>query len=74
MRFNYLVKGSRGFVQDSGNYGIQTVIDSTISQGYSVITTADELENIQALKSIGANETNATNVLGLFAPGNMNMS
>jgi alkaline phosphatase len=54
--------------------GIQTVIDSTISQGYSVITTAAKLENAQALKSIGANETNATNVLGLFAPGNMNMS
>jgi hypothetical protein len=53
MRFNYLVEGSRGFVQDAGNYGIQTVIDSTISQGYSVITTAAELENVQALKSIG---------------------
>jgi hypothetical protein len=54
MRFNYLVRG--GFVQDAGNYGIQTVIDSTISQGYSVITTAAKLENVQALKSIGANE------------------
>ena len=74
MRFNYLVEGSRGFVQDAGNYGIQTVIDSTISQGYSVITTNAELENVQALKSIGANETNATNVLGLLAQGNMNMS
>ena len=74
MRFNYLVEGSRGFVQDAGNYGIQTVIDSAISQGYSVITTAAELEKVQALKSIGANETNTTNVLGLFVPGNMNMS
>jgi alkaline phosphatase len=74
MRFNHLVEGSRGFVQDAGNYGIKTVIDSTISQGYSVITTAAKLENVQALRSIGANETNATNVLGLFAPGNVNMS
>jgi alkaline phosphatase len=68
------VEGGRGSVQDAGNYSIQTVIDSTISQGYSVITTNAELENVQALKSIGANETNATNVLGMFAPGNMNMS
>ena len=72
MRFIIWWRG--GFVQDAGNYGIQTVIDSTISQGYSVITTAAELENVQALKSIGANEKNATNVLGLIAPGNMNMS
>ena len=63
-----------GFVQDAGNYGIQTVIDSTISQGYSVITTAAKLENVQALQYIEANEANATNVLGLFAPDNMNMS
>lgn len=68
--------GKQRFVQviDAGNYANQTVIDSAISQGYSVITTAAELENVQSLKSLGANETNATKVLGLFAPGNMNMS
>ena len=61
-------------VTEAGNQSYQTVIDSAISQGCSVITTAAELENVQPLQSSGINGTNATKILGLFAPGNMNMS
>ena len=56
---------------DAGTSANQTVIDSAKSQGYSVITTASELTDLQSLEN---NATNATKVLGLFAPGNMNMS
>ena len=61
-------------VIDTANHANRTVIDSAISQGYSVITTAAELENVQPLQSSGINGTIATRILGLFAPGNMNMS
>jgi alkaline phosphatase/streptomycin-6-phosphatase len=61
-------------VIESGNQSNQTVVDSAISQGYSVITTAAELENVTYLQSSGINGTNATKILGLFAQGNMNMS
>jgi alkaline phosphatase len=61
-------------VIDTANHANQTVIDSAILQGYSVITTAAELENVQTLQSSGINGTNAPKILGLFAPGNMNMS
>jgi alkaline phosphatase len=61
-------------VIEAGNQSNQTVIDSATSQGYSVITTATELENVNSLQSSGTNGTNATKILGLFAPGNMNMS
>ena len=56
---------------DARRYANQTVIDSAKSQGYSMITTASELADLQSLEN---NATNATKVLGLFAPGNMNMS
>jgi alkaline phosphatase len=56
---------------DAGNFANQTVIDSAKSQGYSLITNASELANLQSLENNG---TNSTKVLGLFAPGNMNMS
>ena len=56
---------------DAGTYSNQTVIDSAKSQGYSVITTASELADLQSLEN---NATNSTKVLGLFSPGNMNMS
>jgi alkaline phosphatase len=59
---------------EAGNQSNQTVIDSAISQGYSVITNATELESVNFLQSSGTNGTNATKILGLFAPGNMNMS
>ena len=41
------------------------------NEGYSVITTASELADLQSLEN---NATNSTKVLGLFSPGNMNMS
>ena len=65
--------GKQRFVQtiDAGTHANQTVIDSAKSQGYSVITTASELADLQSLEN---NATNVTKVLGLFAPGNMNMS
>lgn len=56
---------------DAGNLANQTVIDSAKSQGYSLITNASELADLQSLEN---NATNSTKVLGLFAPGNMNMS
>ena len=56
---------------DAGTFANQTVIDSAKSQGYSVIITASELDDLQSLEN---NTTNATKVLGLFAPGNMNIS
>ena len=65
--------GKQWFVQtiDAGTHANQTVIDSAKFQGYSVITTASELADLQSLEN---NATNVTKVLGLFAPGNMNMS
>src|SRR6476469_9370797 len=56
---------------DAGNFANQTVIDSAKSQGYSLITNASELADLQSLEN---NATNSTKVLGLFAPGNLNMS
>ena len=65
--------GKQWFVQtnDAGTHANQTVIDSAKFQGYSVITTASELADLQSLEN---NATNVTKVLDLFAPGNMNMS
>ena len=57
--------GKQRFVQtiDAGTHANQTVIDSAKSQGYSVITTASELADLQSLEN---NATNVTKVTWSF--------
>ena len=49
---------------DAGTYSNQTVIDSAKSQGYSVITTASELADLQSLEN---NATNSTSAWSFFS-------
>jgi alkaline phosphatase/streptomycin-6-phosphatase len=70
-RIDVLLGGGRQrFAQtiDGGRFAGQTVVQSAIAQGYTVVSDATELD---ALASQGA--TVPRRVLGLFTPGNMTL-
>ena len=63
-----------GQIIDAGTYANKSVIDSAASQGYTIVTTASELNNLELPINNSNYDANHTKVLGLFTPGNMNMS